>query len=116
MVTSFLDAAEASEIIFQASDIEWHNSLGVVEMYHVPLRRVFNAVRLDDNTVYPALIELRLAVKSINDTTGANGLVPSLLVYGRLPRSPGQKGAPTQEHRKSIFAVALVEASQAACE
>ena len=67
------------------SGIEHHNALGAGERYHDPLRRVFKKVKHE----YPGLnreLALRISVKSINDTMGPEGLVPSLLVFGCLPR------------------------------
>ena len=67
------------------SGIEHHNALGAGERYHDPLRRVFKKVKHE----YPSLnreLALRISVKAINDTMGPEGLVPSLLVFGCLPR------------------------------
>lgn len=55
-------------------------------------------------------------MKAINDTMGPDGLVPSLLVYGHLPRFTGHEGHPTQAKRWSTVAVALAAASQAVGE
>ena len=59
--------------------------MGAGERYHDPLRRVFKKVKHE----YPSLnreLALRISVKAINDTMGPEGLVPSLLVFGCLPR------------------------------
>jgi len=66
---------------------ESHNSLGSGETYHAMLRRVYNKVSM----TYPnqhADLRLALTVKAINDSAGPHGLVPSLLVFGVLPRMP----------------------------
>lgn len=71
----------------QESGIEHHNALGPGERYHDPLRRVFRKVKHE----HPSLnneLALRLSVKAINDTMGPEALVPSLLVFGCLPRFP----------------------------
>ena len=82
---------------------ESHNSLGQGETYHAMIRRIFNKVSL----THPALTpELRLActVKAMKDTAGPNGLVPSLLVFGRLPCSPGvESGLPNQVQREQAI-------------
>lgn len=56
-------------IELQLSGVASHNSIGVGERYHGPLRRVFRKVR----HAYPSLdpeLALRYAVKGINDKTG----------------------------------------------
>lgn len=95
--------------------MEGYNAIGVGERYHSPLLRVFNAIHLDDPAVSAALA-LRFSLKTLNDTMGPDGLVPSLLAFGRLPLFPAHEGHPTQGQRKASVTVALVEASQAACE
>lgn len=58
------------------SGVESHNSLGIVERYHDPLRRIYNTLR----HVSPKIdkdIALRLAIKSMNDTVRPEGYVPS---------------------------------------
>jgi hypothetical protein len=67
--------------------VEAHNSIGKVEKYYTPLRRVYKIIRtelkeegIDDEVC------LQMAVKAINDTVGPNGLVPTLLVFGAYPR------------------------------
>ena len=79
--------AEMVGINNQKSGVESHNSIGNGERYHSPLRRIFNKINHDQ----PSLdfeYALRLSVKSMNDTMGPNGLVPSFLVFGTLPRFP----------------------------
>ena len=71
-------------IELQLSDVESHNSLGVVERYRATIRRIFRVFR----TQYPRLdpeITLRLAVKGANDTMGPDGHVPSKFVFGTEP-------------------------------
>ena len=61
------------------SGVESHNSIGVGERYHDPLRQVFDKIMADHTNLDPE-IAFRLAVKAINDTMGPEGVVPSLLV------------------------------------
>ena len=71
----------------QFSGVESHHSLGPGERYHEPLRQVYLKIRHE----FPSISKetcLRLAVKALNDTMGPEGLVPSLLVFGVLPRFP----------------------------
>jgi hypothetical protein len=64
---------ESRGITLLISGVEAHNSLGIGERYH------------EFPHVGPALL-LQIAVKAITDTTGTNGLAPSLLVFGVVPR------------------------------
>jgi predicted ATP-grasp superfamily ATP-dependent carboligase len=65
--------------------VEAYNSVGIVERYYGPIRRAYLII----TTKIPGIdkdIALQIAFKAINDTTGPDGLVPTLLVYGALPR------------------------------
>lgn len=59
--------------------------MSIVERYHEPLCRAFNILKTECRsfTFVEALLE---AVKSINDCTGLEGLVTTLLVFGAMPR------------------------------
>lgn len=79
------------------SGIEHHNTLGSGERYHDPLRRVFKKI-MHESPKLDRHVALKLAVKAINDTMGPEGLVPSFIVFGCIPRFstinsdlPGQK-------------------------
>lgn len=56
-----------------------------VERYHGPLRCAFLKIResLSRNTTDENC--LQLAVNSLNDTVGPEGLCPTMLVFGTLP-------------------------------
>ena len=76
-----------AEVSIDTTGTESHNSLGKGETYHALLRRVYNKV----NTSHPELpkeLGLAMTVKAINDTAGPNGLVPTLLLFGVMPRIP----------------------------
>lgn len=83
----WVNLARASGITIKPSGVESHNALGAGERYHSYLRRIYNKVRAS----IPSLskkVSLALAVKASNDTAGPSGLVPSLLVFGVMPRLP----------------------------
>ena len=67
--------------------VESHHSIGKVERYHAPLRRIYTILKeqLHGEGVDKHMI-LRMAFKAINDTAGPGGIVPTLLVYGAYPR------------------------------
>jgi hypothetical protein len=74
-------------IRIQVSGVESHNSLGLGEKIHDPLRRIFIKVKFDFPTAPPKMI-LSCATKGLNDTMGENGRMQSLLVFGIIPRFP----------------------------
>lgn len=59
--------------------------MSLVERYQLPVRRAYNIIKNEasDTGVEEAL---QMAVKSVNDSAGPDVLVPTLLVYGALPR------------------------------
>jgi hypothetical protein len=59
--------------------------LTVGERYHDPLRRIYRKLRHDFPNLSESLAH-SLANKAMNDTVGPEGLVPTLLVFGRVPR------------------------------
>lgn len=91
------------------SGTEAHNSLGIGERYHAPLRRIY----MKTSEEYPHIskhIRLKIALKAMNDTMGENGLVPSLLVFGIIPRFPIiTSDLPNQRERMEVLAAAQKE-------
>jgi hypothetical protein len=67
--------------------VESHNSIGLGERYHGPLRRIYQKIRYDYPNLNPD-ISLRLAVKAMSDTMNPEGLVPFYLVFCIMPRFP----------------------------
>lgn len=100
---------EMAGINMEISGIESHNSNGIVERYHDPLRKIFSIIRKE----YPRLdpeIALRCAVKGINDTMGPEGLVPSYLVFGVIPTFPAfNTELPSQRDRMAAISSARSE-------
>jgi hypothetical protein len=78
---------ESRVFTLRFSGVKAHNSLGIRERYHGPLRRVYQKIEHEFPHICPVLL-LRIAVKAINDTMGTNGLVTSLLVFGLVPGIP----------------------------
>lgn len=74
-------------VIQKQSPTESHNSLGPGERYHAPLRKIYTKIRIE----YPSLSRittLSLAVHALNNTAGPDGLIPTLLVFGTIPKLP----------------------------
>jgi hypothetical protein len=71
--------------------VESHNSVGLVERYHIPLRRSYNILlsELPDLTKEE---RLQMVVKTVNNTAGLDGLVLTLLVFRAYLRISRDKG------------------------
>lgn len=65
--------------------VETTNSIYFVERYHTPLRRAYKTIKAEIPNASRGEV-LQYAVKSINDSVGPDGLFPTLLVYGSMPR------------------------------
>eukprot|EP00171_Calliarthron_tuberculosum_P013661 IDg13661t1 len=81
----FQASAEYLQIRTKTIPVEAAHSFSVAERYHVPVKKayhriMFEAPRLDK------VAALQIAVKAVNDSVGPDGLLPTLLVYGALPR------------------------------
>jgi di/tripeptidase len=85
--TEFKQVASSMSIEVKEVPVEAHNSVGLVERYHAPLRRAYEMLReeLKDEHVDREMI-LQMAVKAVNDSAGPDGIVPTLLVFGSYPR------------------------------
>ncbi len=93
----------------QVSGVESHNSLGSGERYRDPLRRIFNKI-VHESPAIDRELALRLAIKAITDTAGPKRLVPSLLVFGTLPRFPTvNTKLPAQRERMHALQLARTE-------
>ena len=81
----FISLAARANVEVQGTGIEAHSSLGIGERYHEPVRTTFRKIMF----VYPNVdktLLLQMAIKAMNDTLGPEGLLPSSLVFGELPR------------------------------
>eukprot|EP00171_Calliarthron_tuberculosum_P002038 IDg2038t1 len=84
-------------------------SMTYVERYHKPLRRAYEIISKEVLNI-DRESALQYAVKAINDSVGPDGLVPTLLVCGALPRL----GLPTDKPAAGTFerAIAVRKASE----
>lgn len=65
--------------------VKAHNSVEKIKRYHIVVRKVYNMFLVH----FPSINKkerLVLTIKSINDTAGPDGLVPTILVFGAYPR------------------------------
>jgi hypothetical protein len=72
-------------ISIKAVPVEAYWSVGLVERAHPALWRAYQIIIDECKDIYKELA-LQMAVKAVNDTTGPDGLVPTLLVYRAYPR------------------------------
>ena len=79
-------ACNINSIQLQSTGIESHNSLSAGETYQAYLRRCYNKIRADFPKLSDELL-LAMATKAMNDTAGPSGLIPTLLVFGCMPRN-----------------------------
>jgi hypothetical protein len=79
------ELTDATGIQLILSGVESHNSIVPGERYHASLRRIFQKIRYDFPNLNLNLI-LRIAVKAMNDKMNPEGLVPSYLLFGIMPR------------------------------
>ena len=83
----FKNALEHFGVVAKPVPIEAHNALSVGERYHGPLRRIYTKIRIE----YPSLdkhVALSVAIMALNNTAGPEGLTPTLLVFGTIPKLP----------------------------
>lgn len=95
-----------------AVPVEAHWSIGKVERYHAILRRAYAVIAAEAGDLDQATT-LQMAVKAINDTAGPKGLVPTLLVFGALPRiSQHDAPTPTLATRAQAIQKAMAEVAK----
>lgn len=110
MARAFQTNAELLHIETNSVPVESANYMSTVERYHTPVRRAFKIIR-EEAPQMSAKAALQTAVKAVNDSVGPDGLVPTLLVYGALPRLgvPGEKPTPTTLQRAIALRKATAE-------
>jgi hypothetical protein len=81
----FKQYASTMGITTKSAPVEAHNSVGMVERYHGPLRRIYQIITSEIKDIDKDSA-LQMAFKALNDTAGPNGLVRTLLVFGAYPR------------------------------
>lgn len=85
--------------------------MGLGEQVHHPICSTFLKLRLEDNGASDELL-LNIACKAHNDSSGLNGLVPKVLVFGSFSRMPvrsGMEDEPTNTDRVKMHQTAIAE-------
>jgi hypothetical protein len=105
----FAQHANTMGIKVKIVPVEAHNSIGIVERYHGPIRRAYLIITTEIQGIDKDMA-LQMAFKAINDTAGPDGLVPTLLVYGALPRMVEYDApSPTVAQRSAALKKAMTE-------
>jgi hypothetical protein len=67
--------------------VEAYNSVSKIKRYHSFLRQAYKIIcdKLRD-TKTSTEVSLQIAIKTINDSAGPDGIIPTLLVFGAYPR------------------------------
>jgi len=105
----FLSNAESDGIKILEAPIESPMTMSHVERYHGPLRVSYLKIRdsLPRNETDADC--LKMAIKAVNDTVGPEGLCPTLLVFGSLPRPARNLPSETQIQRADAIERAMKE-------
>jgi hypothetical protein len=85
--TEFRQLANSMAIKVKEVPVKAYNSVGQVERYYTPLRRVYKIIqdKLENKHINKEIM-LQMAVKAINNSAGPDGIVPTLLVFSAYPR------------------------------
>lgn len=109
---SWKDNCDRISIKFRHTGTESHNSLGSGDTYHAMIRVIYNKVSMDYSSSSPQ-IRLAMIIMAMNDNSGPQGLVPSLLVFGMIPRFISDKtDLPNCKQRMEIMKTARKEYEQ----
>lgn len=109
--SSFQANADMLHIKCKQIPIEVANIISLMEIYHEPLRRAFNIIICDECPTFTFDEALLSAVKSLNDSTGADVPMPTLLVFGAMPRLGTRHDTPP--HYIAARATAISKAKKA---
>ena len=105
----FYQLAESVGTKVKIVPVEAHNSVGIVERYHGPVRRAYHIITAEIPDIDKDMA-LQMAFKAINDSAGPDGLIPTLLVYGAYPRmSEFDAPSPTVTQRATAIKKAMAE-------
>ena len=97
------------------SGIQAHNSLGIGEKYHKPLRDTYRKLKIDFPKMSRQLL-LALSIKAMNDTLGPEGIMPSTLVFGEFPSLRAYQGPVIPRPTLAERAQAALSARRYVCQ
>jgi hypothetical protein len=94
----FRSLTEAAGVQILEAPIECPSSMSHVERYHGPLRTTYE--KLSQSLPNESKEDLlQMSVNCVNNTTGPEGLCPTLCVFGAIPRPARSAPAPAQLDR-----------------
>lgn len=97
--SEFKESAAGLDIVVLDAPVESPSTMSHVERYHEPLRTAFRKISHHLGGKETKFNTLQMAVKSVNDTIGPEGLCPTLLVFGAVPRPARVSPSPDQIDR-----------------
>ena len=111
----FQASADMLHITTKGIPVESPHSMSAVERYHAPLRRAFNIIAAECPANADRDFILQAAVKACNDSVGPDGLIPTILVFGTIPRLglPNDLPAPATYKRAAAVRKAIQELTRA---
>ena len=112
----FLDSADADGISVLQAPVESPVTMSHVERYHAPLRAAYIKISADLPRKESDRDCLQMAVKSVNNTIGPEGLCPTILVFGAIPRIGSRQPAATQIDREKAIDKAMDSVHKQQCK
>jgi hypothetical protein len=85
--------------------VETYNSISKIKQYHSLLRRAYKIIydKLRD-TKTNTEINLQMAIKTINDSIGPDGIIPILLVFRTYPKMTNNSAlSPTTTKKTKVI-------------
>ena len=95
----FVESCEGAGIELLQAPVKAPFTKSQVERYHAPLRVAYLKIRESLERSKTDADCLQMAVKSVNDTVGPEGLCPTVLIFGSIPRPARNMPAETQISR-----------------
>lgn len=85
MGSVFQANADMLHIRTKSIPVEAPHYMSIVERYQAPIRRTYIIIQKEASNTEKDMA-VQMAVKAVNHSVGPDGLVPTLLVLGTLPR------------------------------
>lgn len=101
---AFCQKCRSTSTATKSVPVKSANSMTVVERYPAPVRKSFHSI-VNKNPDTNDVDSLQMAVKAIIDSVGSSELIPTLLVFGALPRLRLRTDKPTPSTYQRSFAL-----------
>lgn len=103
------DSTEAFGVYLDEATVEALGAIATVERYHAPLRLAYERIYAATDHQTSELECLRLAVFTVGCTFEAEGLCPTLFLFGAIPQPARTLAAPSQLERAKVIHHAMEE-------